>query len=144
MTPAAAPETILHASCVVLGGRGLLILGPSGAGKSSLALQLMAFGCGLVADDRTLLRAEAGHLVASCPARIAGRIEAWGLGILPARPDGPVPLVAAVDLGIAETRRLPPERQMRILGVPLPVLHNVASPAFPAALLHYLKAGRAA
>ena len=33
---------------------------------------------------------------------------------------------------------------MQILGVPLPVLHNVASPAFPAALLHYLKAGRAA
>ena len=41
----------LHASCIAVHGRGVLILGPSGAGKSSLALQLMALGADLVADD---------------------------------------------------------------------------------------------
>lgn len=143
MTPGTGPGTVLHASCVALERRGLLILGPSGSGKSSLALQLMALGCGLVADDRTILTAEGGALVASCPATIRGRIEARGLGILNVAPAGPVPVVAAVDLGVHETKRLPPLRQMTLLGLSLPVLHNVASPAFPAALLHYLRAGRA-
>ena len=44
---------ILHATCVAVDGRGLLILGPSGSGKSALALQLIALGAQLVADDRT-------------------------------------------------------------------------------------------
>jgi len=143
VTPGAAPATILHASAVALDGRGLLILGPSGSGKSSLALQLMALGCGLVADDRTILKVEGGQLIASCPATILGRIEARGVGILSVPSHGPVSLVAAVDLGIPEAKRLPPERHMTVMGLSLPVLHNVASPAFPAALLHYLRAGRA-
>ncbi len=143
MTGGAAPETILHAGCVALDGRGLLILGPSGSGKSSLALQLMALGCGLVADDRTMLTRLEGQLLADCPDTIRGRIEARGVGILIAPPAGPVPVAAAVDLGIPEAKRLPPERHTTILGLSLPVLHNVASPAFPAALLHYLRAGRA-
>ena len=48
-------ETIVHASCVARDGRAVLIRGASGSGKSGLALQLMALGAGLVADDRTRL-----------------------------------------------------------------------------------------
>ena len=80
-------ETLtLHASCVALDGRGVLILGRSGAGKSSLALELMALGARLVADDRTVLHADDGAPVASCPPAILGKIEARGVGILAADP----------------------------------------------------------
>ena len=45
MAVAACPDgEILHASCVAVAGRGLLIAGASGSGKSALALDLMAFG----------------------------------------------------------------------------------------------------
>ena len=97
---------ILHASCIAHRGRGLLILGPSGAGKSTLALEMMAFGAGLVADDRTLLRRDGDRIIADSPPAIRGRIEARRVGILNARAVGPVPLVLAVDLGQAETDRL--------------------------------------
>jgi HPr kinase/phosphorylase len=48
------PETTrlyLHASAVSLDGNGVLICGASGTGKSTLALQLMALGAELIADD---------------------------------------------------------------------------------------------
>lgn len=60
-----ADRTILHASCVALDGRGLLILGPSGSGKSALALELMALGADLVADDRTEIEGQGPDLVAA-------------------------------------------------------------------------------
>ena len=41
MTEPAAAKTLLHASCVMLGDDGILILGPSGAGKSDLVLGLI-------------------------------------------------------------------------------------------------------
>ena len=48
---ATASETTLHATCVTLGDRGMLITGPSGIGKSDLALRLIDGGAKLVADD---------------------------------------------------------------------------------------------
>ena len=48
----------IHASCVAINGRGILLLGKSGAGKSELALRLMDEGARLVADDRTDLLAQ--------------------------------------------------------------------------------------
>ena len=88
----APPEgpVIVHASCVAWKGRGLLIGGPVGSGKSSLALQLMAFGADLIADDRTALSADRdGPPVAAPVAPIAGLIEARGVGILPADAGAP-------------------------------------------------------
>lgn len=142
MSPGAGRVTILHASCVALAGRGVLILGPSGAGKSALALQLMAYGCTLVSDDRTAVAAEAGMILAAAPARIRGLIEARGVGILAADAVATARVVLAVDLGLPETERLPPRHGRRLLGVNLPVLHRVESAHFPAAILQYLKAGR--
>lgn len=82
----------LHATTVAIEGRGLVILGPSGAGKSTLALELMATGAVLVADDRTDLARQGDALIASVPQALAGRIEARGIGILGAREYGPVPV----------------------------------------------------
>ena len=73
---------LLHASCVSINGNGVLILGPAGSGKSSLALNLIALGAELVADDQTLVRREHSDLIARCPETISNLIEARGLGFL--------------------------------------------------------------
>ena len=44
-------QLLLHGSCVVHNGRGLLLAGPSGAGKSTLARAFMAQGWRLATDD---------------------------------------------------------------------------------------------
>lgn len=134
--------TSIHASAVAVRGRGLLILGPSGAGKSSLALAMMAQGATLVADDRVLLDARAGLLVAACPPPLAGRIEARGVGILSAQPAGPVPVAQVVDLGRAETMRLPPRRSITLLGIALPLVLGPMGPHLASALRQLLLGGR--
>ena len=134
----------LHATTVAVAGRGLLILGPSGAGKSALALQLMALGASLVADDRTILSPGAGGgLVATCPPAIRGLIEARGIGLLRATPLDAVTLAAAVDLGQSDTQRLPDPARITFLGRPLPLLRKIEAGYFAAALLHYMKEGPA-
>ncbi len=136
-----ADTVTLHASCVALDGRGVLILGRSGAGKSSLALELMALGARLVADDRTVLHPGNGAPVASCPPTILGRIEARGLGILAADPAPPVPVVLVVDLDTPEAERLPPRRFRDLVGHPVSVLHNPGTGPFAAAIVQYLRGG---
>ncbi|MFZ5750727.1 MAG: HPr kinase/phosphorylase [Pseudomonadota bacterium] len=133
----------LHAGCVAFEGRGILILGPSGSGKSALALDLMALGCRLVSDDRTDLVARDGRLFASAPAILRGVIEARGIGLLRADPVDRAEVALAVDLGQTETERLPPRRHICVCGVDLPLLLGPSSPHFPAAVLQYLRGGRA-
>ncbi|MGR3323310.1 MAG: HPr kinase/phosphorylase [Pseudooceanicola sp.] len=132
----------LHASCVAWDGRGLLILGASGRGKSALALELMARGARLVADDQVVLAREGAAVVASSPPAIAGRIEARFVGILAAEALDRAELALVVDLDLIEDQRLPPQRSRKLLGLPLPLLHNVEKPHFPAAVLQYLKQDR--
>ena len=72
----------IHASCVAIGTKGVLILGDSGAGKSDLALRLIDDGARLVADDRTELYVSRDALYAQAPKSIAGLIEVRGLGIV--------------------------------------------------------------
>lgn len=134
--------TSIHASAVEIGGRGLLILGPSGSGKSSLALGLMAMQARLVADDRVILSVEDGCLIAECPAPLAGRIEARGIGILRARPAGLVKVAQVVDLGLSETERLPPWRTITLLGLALPLVLGPAGPHLAAALVQLMRDGR--
>lgn len=139
-----ADRQIVHASCVDLQGRGVLILGASGTGKSAMALSLMALGARLVADDRTILTAQGDHLIATCPPALRGFIEAWGVGILHADPLEASPLVLAVDLDQTEAQRLPPLRSITFCGRTITLVHSVPSPHFPAVLLHHLKSGRKA
>ena len=96
----------IHASCVSIGGKGVLLLGESGAGKSDLALRLIDDGAKLVADDRCNLFSRGGKLFASAPASIAGLIELRGICI-EAMPHARNAAVAmAVRLG-QNQRRLP-------------------------------------
>jgi hypothetical protein len=106
----------IHATCIRLGraagelrasrDAGVLLLGGSGAGKSDLALRLIGRGARLVADDRTELRCEDGHLVARAPSRIAGLIEIRGVGISRMPHAARARIVLVVDLS-AKVVRLP-------------------------------------
>lgn len=133
----------LHATTVAFGGRGLLIMGPSGVGKSALALDLMAAGARLVADDCTIVSSLGETLIASCPPEIRGLVEARGVGVLRAIPLDDVPLAAAVDLGRVEVLRLPEPRRFALLDRSIPLLFRVDSRHFPSALLQYLRDGPA-
>lgn len=130
---------ILHATTVAWEDRAILILGRSGAGKSSLGLRLMAFGCSLVADDRTALQRDGDRLVATCPERLVGLIEARGIGILRAQSVARAWPVVAVDLDRTAEARLPPARFIEIEGIALPVIHKIDDACFPAAILQYVK-----
>ncbi len=137
-----APSEIMHATCVALQGRGVLILGPSGAGKSALGLGLMAFGAVLVADDRTKLTRHGPDVIASCPPLIAGKIEARGIGILAVASQDSVTISLIVDLGQTETQRLPPKRQVDLLGVPIDLVIGSTSRQFLYGLLQLLRTKR--
>ncbi len=141
--PAHPDPATLHASAVAWERRALLITGSSGAGKSGLALDLMALGCVLVADDRVVLTRAADRVCASPPEALRGLIEARGIGILRAvAAAAPVPVVAEIDLSREEPERLPPDRRTERLGVGLPLLLRPRGPHATAALLQYLKFGR--
>jgi HPr kinase/phosphorylase len=96
----------IHASCVAIDTRGVLILGDSGAGKSDLAMRLIDGGAKLVSDDRTDLYIARGRLCARAPKSIAGLIEVRGLGIIAMPFVKNVPLALAIKLG-APPKRLP-------------------------------------
>ncbi len=142
--PSGDSET-LHASCVAVGDRGLLILGPSGAGKSALALRMVSLGAVLVADDRTRVTRMGGALMATSPnPDLSGVIEARGVGLMRAPWQDSVAVQLAVDLGQDETQRLPPFRHVTIQGVSLSLVLQVQNDHFPDALMLYLRHGRQA
>jgi len=115
-------------------GNGVLICGAAGSGKSSLALNLIALGAELVADDQTLIRRENKNLIARCPETISHLIEARGLGILtpPTRSD--VALTLVVDLETVQSQRVPPPEAYELFGITLPLFRRAPLDAFPAAL----------
>jgi HPr kinase/phosphorylase len=81
-------KTTVHGTCVALGTAGALIRGSCGAGKSDLALRFLYLPAdrlgavpALVADDQVALRRDGDRILASCPQRLAGKIEVRGCGI---------------------------------------------------------------
>jgi HPr kinase/phosphorylase len=133
---------LVHASCVAVGGQGLLIMGPSGSGKSSLALQLVSLGADLVADDRVWLTLDEGVLVARGPEATAGLIEARGVGLLRVAARGRVPVRLAVELVAERGQRLPDRHEIVFLGQTVDLVKAPPEAHLPAALLLYLRAGR--
>lgn len=120
-TPTLSSETV-HASCVAIDGRAVLIGGRSGMGKSDLALRLIDRGAALVSDDYTLVRRIEGRLLATAPETIEGKIEVRGVGIVEFPVERDVPVALFVDLDMDPTR-LPMAREERaIAGVQIPVV----------------------
>lgn len=126
----------VHATCIVIDGRGILLRGASGAGKSRLALHFIETApaqgrlARLVGDDRVYLEAVEGRLIASVPPTIAGLIERRSSGLRDAgieridwQPSAPVGLV--VDILDDDAEIVIPSkniRHIRLEGVDLPYL----------------------
>lgn len=122
-------EENVHASCVLLRDRGVLIAGDSGSGKTTLALALvshcaaMGLFARLVADDRTLLRRNSGSLIGRAPLSISGLAEAHGLGPRPV----PTASEAVIDLAVElvpekEALRYGEDQTRLVAGCRLPLL----------------------
>jgi serine kinase of HPr protein (carbohydrate metabolism regulator) len=123
----------LHATAVVRHGpggwRGVLLRGTPGSGKSDMALRLIDAGWRLVADDYAHVFASDGRLFACTPDRIAGRIEARGLGIVPL-PYHPVArIILLVDCAQTPAERLPDADFETVAGISLPRLTLDVRPA---------------
>jgi serine kinase of HPr protein (carbohydrate metabolism regulator) len=116
----------LHASCVAIDGRAVLIEGRSGEGKSDLALRLIDRGAVLVSDDYTICTRTAGKLYGAAPATIAGKIEVRGIGIVELPHVERAPIALMVTILDAPPRIPEGPRTHRIAGVEIP---QVALPA---------------
>ncbi len=131
-----------HATTVAIGDAGVLITGPAGSGKSALALQLMALGAQLVADDQTCLATTNAGILASAPRMLRGLIEARFVGILTAPVRDSVTLRLVVDLGQVEASRLPPRRTIRVNGRVIDLVFGHPSAHFSSSLVCYVAGGR--
>ncbi len=111
----------------------MLITGRSGSGKSDLSLRLLDRGFTLVSDDQTIVRRDGDRLLASSPARIAGKIEIRGIGILDVETASDVPVALLVEL-TGDIERLPEDvRERTMLGVQVPLITVDAMTASAAA-----------
>jgi serine kinase of HPr protein (carbohydrate metabolism regulator) len=111
-------ETV-HATCIAIGGRAVLISGPSGSGKSDLALRLIDRGAVLVSDDYTILEQRGGVLLASPPPTIAGKLEVRGVGIVEQPCVSEVPVALLINLS-QPAERMPDPASPEIAGIALP------------------------
>jgi len=120
----------LHAGCVVIGEKAVLLTGKSGAGKSSLARALVdtavAEGrfAAMVADDRVLISRHGDRLVARPHPRLARRPEIRGFGIVRG-PFEPAAVIALVlELSAGRQPRMPEAtgETAHLLGMSVPSL----------------------
>lgn len=123
-------DELVHGSAVVVGECGVLIEGGSGSGKTSLVLALLADAdphrcfARLVGDDRLVLTAVNGRLVARPHSAIAGRIERRGVGIVPIAHEPACLIGLCVALGAdGDGERMPAQApRRRRCGIDLPLL----------------------
>ena len=113
---------IMHATCVDINGSGVLIVGRSGSGKSSLAINLLALGSTLVADDQCEIVKKNNRFRISKPASLPNSIEIRGIGLVS------VPMVVetsldwVVNMDEAEKERMPDLRFTEIDGCKIPTI----------------------
>jgi len=127
-----------HGVLVDVGGAGVLLAGPSGAGKSECALELIARGHRLVADDAVELSRDGERVIGRAAPAIGPHLEIRGLGILCVTDlYGPgafaesaaVDLICRLDPGRADFDRTGLERESEeLLGVLVPRVVLPASP----------------
>lgn len=81
-----APRDMMHGVLLDILGLGVLVVGESGIGKSESALDLIARGHRLVADDTVeIYRRTEGVVIGTCPPLTRHHMEIRGLGIINVR-----------------------------------------------------------
>ncbi|CAN5622653.1 HPr(Ser) kinase/phosphatase [soil metagenome] len=80
-----APQITLHGVLIGMYELGVLLLGESGIGKSECALDLIARGHRLIADDAVLIKKLGENLEGFSPELTRGHLEIRGLGIINVR-----------------------------------------------------------
>jgi HPr kinase/phosphorylase len=113
----------IHGTAVLVGSDGVLIRGESGSGKSALALALIERGGKLIADDRLMLSAVKGRLIATPPAATAGQIEFRGHGVISVPHERGCVIRLVADIVSEEgLERMPEPHQLSatLLGIALP------------------------
>ncbi|MBX3593043.1 HPr kinase/phosphatase C-terminal domain-containing protein [Sphingomonas sp.] len=110
----------LHASCVAIDGRAVLIEGRSGEGKSDLSLRLIDRGARLVSDDYTICTRTDGALFGAPPATIAGKIEVRGIGLIEMPHEARAPIALLVTILDAPPRMPEGPQTRRIAGIDIP------------------------
>jgi serine kinase of HPr protein (carbohydrate metabolism regulator) len=125
MTAPLAERETIHAGCVTVGEAGILIRGAAGSGKSTLARELVrqaraeGLFASIVSDDRTLLQARHGRLVARPVTSIAGYREIRGVGIVQAPFEAAAVIRLVIDLSEEAPVRHPEtaDSQVSVCGV---------------------------
>jgi len=147
LPPPQLDTVTLHGVFLEVCGVGVLITGQSGLGKSEVALELLARGHRLVADDAVEFHYERGRLTGRCPPLLQDYLEARSLGVLnirrlfgprSLRRSAPLDLVIELDASpsapLSGMERISGNRgQREILGQALPAIsipirlgHNLA------------------
>lgn len=133
----------LHATAVSFKQSAVLIKGPPGAGKSALALQLLALGFELIADDQVTLSRDGHSMIASRPSALPQAIEARGFGLISVICGRPAPVRLVVDLARTSSQRFAETELVELLGCHMEVMIKIDAAHFPATILSYLSgAGR--
>lgn len=129
-----APTTNVHGELLEVFGIGVLIMGKSSVGKSETALELVARGHRLVADDMVDITAIDKKIIGEAPENIRHFMELRGLGIINVRRlygSGAIKIKTEVDMVIEleqwkddyEYDRLGiDEHYIELLGIKLPHL----------------------
>ena len=113
---------IMHATCVDVNGSGVLIVGRSGSGKSRLAINLLALGSTLVADDQCELVRKNNRFRISKPASLPKSIEIRGVGLVSVPMINETSLDWIVNMDELEKERMPIPRFTEIGGFRVPTV----------------------
>lgn len=136
------PNTqVMHATAIAVNDQAVLLRGPSGCGKSSLAVQLIALGGLLIADDRCVVSLNEGELWVSSPPSLPPLIEARGVGLLKVPMSPQCRLALVVNMDILVTARLPEPQLTKICEHQVKMMDKSDAAHFPSAVLLYLKHG---
>ena len=132
-------EYLIHSTGVVFEGKGLLCVGPSGAGKTQMALDLMALGGDLIADDRVYLQAKDDVLIMQRPVPVQNLIELRGIGVVPTPSVAEHPVTLIINFTWEGERRSQGIETDYILGCAVKRLWCRMTPNLPSKIVHLLR-----